>query len=274
MAYSEEDFLMVIKPLQFGDWPMRYQLELKPLNDGLLILAHSSVLDRLEMAGPSLRQVKVGLGSEGFSRFDVDRQGCFGFDRSAQTSLLENGWVKLDLPFPRNEKSDETAFWKGLSAIVRSLEVFFLVAETLESHTKVSNCQLFSVGSLSASGDGFGRRGLWGAVSPQMASRLAMIKSWHWEEVEKAMFRVSSWLLPHCFTEERCFFCVSIDVTNGFGSARLCVPGDDCKLEPSSSSRSEQGGYQFVPHNVGDPIQQLSLLAGLTKLGEFCRRDI
>jgi hypothetical protein len=57
------------------------------------------------------------------------------------------------------------------------------------------------------------------------------------------------------------------------GRISLRIPGDACDLSPDSFHQSEGGcGYKLSPHNIDNPVQQLTFLIGLARLHELARQ--
>ncbi len=59
------------------------------------------------------------------------------------------------------------------------------------------------------------------------------------------------------------------------GWLNVNCPGDACGLHPADSFGPQEGrGYKFACHNVDNPMQQITLLAGLAALHDKARREM
>jgi len=59
------------------------------------------------------------------------------------------------------------------------------------------------------------------------------------------------------------------------GWLNVSCPGDACGLHPGNSFGPKEGrGYEFACHNVDNPMQQITLLAGLAALHDKARREM
>jgi hypothetical protein len=64
-------------------------------------------------------------------------------------------------------------------------------------------------------------------------------------------------------------------VDHEYGGLNITCPGDACGLHPHHNRITRQGlGYQFSCHNVDNPHQQLTLIAGLAALHDRARKEI
>ncbi len=70
-------------------------------------------------------------------------------------------------------------------------------------------------------------------------------------------------------------FRARVDYENGH--LNVSVPGNACGLNPSHGvlyDKKKTEGYKFSCHNTDDPVQQISLIAGLAALCDKARREI
>ena len=57
------------------------------------------------------------------------------------------------------------------------------------------------------------------------------------------------------------------------GWLNTSCPGDACGLHPADFSIERGEGYRFTCHNVDNPMQQITLLAGLAALHDKARKE-
>lgn len=93
------------------------------------------------------------------------------------------------------------------------------------------------------------------------------------EEMEKAMKIAYSHMFGKSSLDEYQRFEAHIDYEGGW--LNVSCPGDACGLNPSNSWMPDRDkGYQFSCHNVDNPVQQFTLLAGLAALHDQVRREL
>jgi hypothetical protein len=63
-------------------------------------------------------------------------------------------------------------------------------------------------------------------------------------------------------------------IVNDNGWLNVNCPGDACGLHPADSFFRDGKGYEFACHNVDNPMQQITLLAGLAALHDKARREM
>jgi hypothetical protein len=56
-------------------------------------------------------------------------------------------------------------------------------------------------------------------------------------------------------------------------SIALECPGNVCSLAPKGACNESDNGYKLIPHNIDDPLQQLTLLVGVAKMYELARKE-
>lgn len=63
-------------------------------------------------------------------------------------------------------------------------------------------------------------------------------------------------------------------ITSDSGWLNIAAPGNACSLNPVQLDIPKEGGYEFSPHNMDSPLQQITLLAGLAALEMQARKEL
>lgn len=147
-------------------------------------------------------------------------------------------------------------------ALSASLNLFFQVARFIDEKTSAKLPQLFTVHLVTIQGmHGAELGGEYGIELVNWLRRQLVNKNL--DAVTDAMMRAHGRLIGNDLYE-RYHFRASIDSANGW--LNVSCPGDACGLHPDYYDIEHDRGYQFSSHNVDNPHQQLTLLAGLAAL--------
>ncbi|MBI2448119.1 hypothetical protein HYV44_00965 [Candidatus Microgenomates bacterium] len=91
-------------------------------------------------------------------------------------------------------------------------------------------------------------------------------------EMVEAMIRAHRRMYGPLSKFEKYNFRASIDYDTGW--LNVSCPGDACGINPMNGHVTKNEGYQFGGHNMDNPAQQLTILAGLAALSDRFRRDL
>jgi hypothetical protein len=241
----------------------------------LTIAVHYSVIEK--MSAFNIERVEETIKDFAFDSFEEFRNGYFGFDNSFSFHK-QHPWILLRtlLPStiktacgycggnPKNFPSGCCRFCEntGLThqintpkatAICASLALLFKKILYQEDDTDSGCFQVMTISTscLHESNDGFAMSG---TVSPFGAATFAKSNS---SQAEEAMRNAYQHMTANYSSDK-------YRVRNEDGQFHLTCPGNACGIDPTMSFR--EGGYEFQSHNMGSPIQQLTILAGLATL--------
>lgn len=246
-----------------------------------------------------------GIGQEfmafGFTRFVPTIADGFGFDGAARYVGGKDGFVELLLPLRnlrretgtcrdcggtgKDEDDGETCItcggagkdydieWQSAYAASATLTVLFNWMRYPEKPTSAPFPQLISAWTTTVRDMHGGSLG--GMFSIPLVQWLR--KRWRTgsEEIPamvKAMRGAHERMLGQNKFDSRRDFMAQINGESGW--LNVSCPGQACGLNPAHEPRGDGFGYDFSPHNVDSPMQQLTLLAGLAALHDAARKDI
>lgn len=155
-------------------------------------------------------------------------------------------------------------------ALSASLNLFFQAARFVDEKTSAKLPQLFTV-HLVTRQDMHGAE-LGGDYGIELADWLRrQVVQRNLDAVTDAMMQAHGRLIGNDFYE-RYHFRASVESANGW--LNVSCPGDACELHPGYRGIEPSRGYEFSSHNVDNPHQQLTLLAGLAALHDQVDADL
>ena len=272
--------------------PRWYGLSWDAQSAAIVLSVHHDMVPLVEKCltpdAPIVREMKEQFG---FTSFDKD----FGFDGTLMPMADGDGaWIKfsatlpvvfqlLDVPCSACNGSGEDSFfldqkcgwcygtrkdhlfdWLPAYALSASMNVLFYLLEYPEIQTTSDLFQLMTIRLATDHGMGMSAlSGLYGIpVVRWLGSRQAPYAV---PEMVLAMRQAYQRMLGR--TELRHGdFRASVDSEGGW--LNMSCPGDACGLNPDHGNFSvgKGRGYRFLPHNIDNPVQQLTLLTGLAAL--------
>lgn len=169
-------------------------------------------------------------------------------------------------------KKEHIFDWLPAYALSASLNVLFCLLEYPEIQTISNLPQLMTVQL--ATGHGMGASALSGMYSVPLVQWLARKQPpYAIPAMELAMQQAYQWMFGRKGVLRYGDFRASVDSEGGW--LNVSCPGDACGLNPDHSGFSgvKGRGYRFLPHNVDNPVQQLTLLAGLAALHDLMYQE-
>lgn len=290
-----------ILSLLFEDLPCWYELSWSKKEPAIILRVHR---DFIESTGLIRQDSPIVLGfieEFGFSGFSGDLTKDFGFEDIFKFKSRKGDFIDHIIEIPIVEKridktceyckgsgkdySDNECLWchgsgkdididfKIAYTISASFSLFFDQAHPIEETTSSLLPQLMTVqtATIQESHGGF----LCGEISPFLNNyliSLGMKDTLELEQIREAMMRayikMNGRLEPY---SEDSFRAHIYDE----GRIILDCPGDRCGIYiPPEQRHSTFRGREFSSHNVDNPSQQLTLLAGLAALHDKARREM
>lgn len=276
--------------------PRWYSLSWEP--NTILLRVDRVVLASVGPFTPDTPVVRALLDTFGFVNFTGESEGWFGFGKALEvreengevcflaripqirvrtdkpcTDCKGSGWDKFrqgERCFSCEGNGQNYEFrWEGADAIAASLNVLFTLLEFPERETTREQPQLFIV-RLVAGREAYGLGGSFGIPLRRWLSAYRPGTSL----VEMTNVMINTY--AHMFGISRVgqsSFRASVD--SSFGWLNVDCPGQGCGFYPHHNFESRlDKGYEFSSHNVDDPGQQLTLLAGLAALHDLVDREL
>ena len=151
------------------------------------------------------------------------------------------------------------------------MSVLFQALWLFNKNTKQKKHQLIIINGLGISG-GFGGNSIGATLTPEVSKWLSkMPNNYPLSDIEETMMSADAYMWqyeknkPHRFE----FMAQCQNPKWIFFS----IPNNACRLDPESRhDQTINHGYEFCPHNVDHPLQQLTFLMGLAKLHDLVRK--
>lgn len=258
--------------------------------------------DFVKNAGNISKNAPIVMGlKEGFSAFEGGFEGKnFGFDKSFVNKGLNKDFFEMEaeLPVLRKKSKEPCLFCKGTGkadfldgiciccngegrsylyewgkafAISASFTVFFLFSFNPEIQTSSNLKQLMAVQTITESNIHGGS--IWGDFSSLLINWLKTIKE---TQNFLTLIRKASMGAYVKMDGRKLDIFHDYDFRVALKDGRLIMdcPGDACGINPNEEywDGKGDGGYRFNCHNVDNPMQQLTLLAGLAALHDEARK--
>lgn len=200
-------------------------------------------------------------------------QWAYGLSEDVTCFWGTDGWVsiKVDLPVvvSGGSNAEVRCFWDSAFRVSASLAILFQMLQLFDGESPCIGNQLLTVEYMTVDRDMWG--GSLGAIiSPALVKWLSRLPdNYDHPEVKVAMISAHCRMSGHPLERyEEHYFRAWIRKPCWIN---LSVPGNACGLDPKNYFIGEGEGFELSPHNTDNPIQQLSLLAGLATLYEIAR---
>jgi len=267
---------------------------------GIILRVHLDFVNKIKRIPRNSPIVRKHSGDFKFSKFSGDFGKDFGFNDSLKFLGEKNNFQEYIVPTPLVKKDtgkkcsscnglgtnefdgDKCLFCKGTGrslvydyteafAVSATLTILFLLMRFPEIETSCSLLQLMTVQTISIAGPNGGsisgecNREVVDWIIKHGSNKAPAIVS-AMRSVWKKMEGGISSFYNHCF---------QVNLSGDTGLFHICCPGDACEIGPNCDSGFNVGegeGYEFSPHNIDNPIQQLTLLASLAVLHDLVRK--
>lgn len=291
---------MKFRMIEYTEVPCWFELSWQEKPPALLLKIHSLLITAIVFHAQVIERY---LKEHSFRSFTNIADGkTFGFNNAIRQRGQQNGFLVLEIPLPhvhmetekecrRCEGSGEEKYyeercwdcrgsgkeyvylWAEAEAVSASLTVLLsqIHYPPHEIDTAAPFPQLLTVHTITQNGpSGSSLGGTYGRVLCDWLRTLNPKKELL--DMVSAMEKAYAHMMaPHPF-QDRSF---RASLLNGQGWLNVSCPGDACGLHPSYSSDMINGkGYDFSCHNVDNPAQQLTLLAGLAALHDRARKEM
>jgi hypothetical protein len=187
---------------------------------------------------------------------------------TGKDSVFEDGSVCRYCYGQGKEREVQWRVIRGISATLTILSAFLSFSEVdAQSDTK----QLMTINT--ACENDFGGGGVSGAFSVCMVNWMASREQGTVKDMVEAM--KAAW--ARMFIREKnslANYSFRASLEHGNGWLNVSCPGNASGLNPDHVSTFENRGYQWGPHNVDSPMQQLALIAGLAALHDLARKEM
>ena len=284
------------KYLVVDDMPRWHGLSWRPGEPAIVVSVHREALSMASKLPDSIaQQVAKSLG---LGKFEGSYEKCFGFDGTL--TRIENGdFVEFVARLPvvyhvldedcreckgtaKNEYKDECLYCMGLGkksecrykeafAVSASLSFLFMPLEHLQWSVPSSRRQLMTILlSVQNSLDGGAFSGMFGIPLVKWLSGMPIDRPI--PEMVEAMERA----YYHMFTRRKWDHGARFEafVNDKDGWLNVSCPGQGCGMNPKLGYMTSARGYEVHSHNVDNPVQQLTLLAGLAALHDRADKEI
>lgn len=164
------------------------------------------------------------------------------------------------------EKNMDWTTPRSISATLTLMTISMWIVESTGSEDK-PQLMMFKVGCHPGS-DG---SPVYAAFSSQLVGWLSLQERGSITEMAEAMKSVWHHMFPF---DTGLMFRMEANIDGEGGWLNINVPGNSSGLNPDSGSIRVGEGYCLRPHNVDNPMQQLTLLTGLAALEGLARKDI
>lgn len=277
-----------MKILLHENLPRWYSLGWKDKPPRLLISIHKSFLESIRPYPEGENSIVESLKKKfGFTKFDWSFQKGFGFDDAVRL-VKDREFKVFEAKLPKvfrltdkvcencegtgrdemrgqkclyceGKKKEHEYIWTSAFAVSASLNLFLESAYYFEESLGTPKNQLLTIQLYTAHGMHGGE--LSGTYSPILVRWLKKHQG-RITEIEDAMRKAYIRMLRRDYLDSLSFRAS----TDGRGWFLVSCPGDACGLHPTDHYMRDGYGFQFSSHNVDNPAQQLTLLAGLATL--------
>lgn len=200
----------------------------------------------------------------------------WGFDGCVRHATeYATDWSVLICHIPSVLDSHGVFSYDAIHQLQASLNVFFDVITAFDAEISSQQTQLLHIPNV-ATGRGLHGGSVWAHLSPAFTKWVYALKTESkgrrisFPTVEQAMLHAHFHMYPNDeFVEPMC--CSTLESSG----LLLQVPGNACDLGPDDhNQKTGERGYILGPHNIDQPLQQFTFLAGLAKLYALAQKDI
>lgn len=265
---APERTLQEFKTILGETLPCWHELSWESEEVALVLRIHQSYADAITIK-PDAPIVLGFQETFGLGNFNGDLRGNFGFNEALRNRGEKDGFYEFAIELPRIERAtrEPRLNWRRAHEISTSLDILTMRLHDYDHEVPTIFPQLIT---FEASGSPkhsalFGEIGIplrrWLSSKPDhslVPDAVAAMKAAHvW------MFGAHGSLASH----------FEMRIKDKGGLIASC-PGEGCGIYPVDWNFREGRGYRFTSHNVNNPAQQLTLLAGLAALHDIARREI
>jgi hypothetical protein len=294
-----------IKMLTYERIPCWYELSFRKEKPAIIFRIHKDFIAHTESISQTAPIVMGFMSHFGFKKFSGSLAGNFGFDDSFIFEGIKEDFAEFAVDIPTIKKysgkkceecngSGKDRFlndeclrcegtgkdwfydWKLASAISASFTTILLWMRFPEKETSSLLPQLMTVFTVTE--DEMHGGSLGGAYSVELCNWMRSLYvqnkgRYEVAEMTEAMKIVHKKMFGALrFGQEHDLWA---KIENDSGWLNVNCPGDACGLHPGDSyGPQKKRGYEFACHNVDNPMQQITLLAGLAALHNKARREI
>lgn len=290
-----------IKLLTRENIPCWYELSFQNLNPAVIALrVHNDFIKNAKPI-PDNQWMVAGLKQEfGFTNFVGNFEGNFGFDGAFFRAGEIEEFAKFEVPIPlirkergicreckglgkdefgdclwcMGEGKEYSLDWKPAHAISASFTVFSMWSRFPKKETSCPLPQLMTVQTITQAESHGGS--LSGEFSIPLCDWLKQLEEKANREVLEAVTEAMWSAYTEMFNRPKLYpkYQFRAWIHDG-GRLTLDCPGDACGIYiPPESTWREGRGREFSCHNVDNPMQQITLLAGLAALHDKARREM
>jgi len=283
-----------------------YELSFRKRKPAILLRIHKDFIVCTEPISETAPIVMGLMSHFGFKKFSGSLNGNIGFDDSFIFEGVMENFVEFAVNIPKVKKysgkkcedcngsgkdrlrdydeclrcdgtgKDWFYDWKTAYAISASFTTILNWMRFPEKETSSSLPQLMTVFTITQ--DDMHGGSLGGEYSLELCNWMRSLYPWdkggcEVVEMTEAMKIAHKKMFGAFRFGQEHYLWAKIEGNNGWLNASC--PGDACGLHPGDSFGPQEGrGYEFACHNVDNPMQQITLLAGLAALHDKARREI
>jgi len=293
-----------IKMLTYERIPCWYELSFRKEGSAIILRIHKDFIAHTEPINETRPIVMDFMSHFHFKKFSGPMDGNIGFDDSFVFEGVKEDFVEFAVNIPKTKKysgkkceycegSGKDQFlddkclrcegtgkgwfydWKTAYAISASFTTVFNWMQFPKKETSSLLPQLMTVFTVTQ--DNMHGGSLAGEYSVELCNwmRSLYLRSkdrYEVTEMTEAMKIVQRKLFDKIDKFSEYEIWARIESSSGW--LNVNCPGAACGLHPTDSYIDKARGYKFGCHNVDNPMQQLTLLAGLAALHDKARREI
>ncbi|MCK4783836.1 MAG: hypothetical protein KAV87_08815 [Desulfobacteraceae bacterium] len=275
--------------------PCWYELSWRAEEPAIVLRVHKDFIKNTKIVSDEAPIVSQSKEEFGFKDFVGNFDGDFGFDKAFIRHGETEEFVEFLVKIPRvkketgkkcsycqgsgrDERLDNKCIscdgkgkeyiydWQPAYSISASLAVFSRLSEYPEKETSSNFLQLLIVTSAA-------KGGLSGMYSISLCQWLSSFElNTEIPEMVQAMQLAYGYMMDGLSDYDRRHFRAVVAHKGGW--LNIDCPGTACGLYPSRGFVKEGEGYEFCDHNVDNPMQQITLLAGLAALHDRARKEL
>lgn len=292
-----------MKLITYENIPCWYELSFRENYPAIVLRLHRDLVKQMPIVKNDVPFIASFIQEFKFNSFNGDLTGDFGFNGSfVRGQSKDDEFIELIVKIPTIKKpAGKCTFcngsgrdkylrteciscdgsgkgydfdWQTAYAISASFTTFFHLISCPEQETSSSLMQLLVVQTITVRDmHGGSLGGKYGVSLVKWLGSLWASGNSEMHEMTNAMKVVYKKL----FKKVDVFDCHQTwaKVEDQRGWLNVSCPGDACGLQPSFDYSLREGrGYEFDCHNVDNPMQQITLLAGLAALHDKARKEM
>lgn len=285
------------KSIVCEDIPCWYELSWRKEIEAIVLRIHKDFIKSINSDFQKVWFIEELIKKFQFNEFNCDFKENIGFDKVFENIGEKDGFVEfsVDIPIVRKKTDKKCSFcsgsgkddfykidcrsckgtgkesildWKKVYTISASFTALTKLFQIFDGDTSSSFSQLITLHTITERDMHGGSLG--GEISIALKKWLNYFKE-HTEisEMAQAMAVTYSKMFGYDSYYDNSFWAV---VREG-GKFTADCPGDACGIHPMDWC-DENRGYKFTCHNVDNPMQQITLIAGLAALNNKARKEM